>query len=223
MDGTILATLRMAIKRKSPGSRPAARSASGGQVRLSGGDWRGRQVHFPALPDLRPTGDRIRETLFNWLAPQIAEARVLDLFAGSGALGLEALSRGAAQVDFVERQPAAATAIRRNLARLTGQAPPHKNPHAAVHRVDALDYVRSRPAASVDILFSDPPFAQQMQEAVLQAVATQRLLRPGGRVYAETQRDCPLALPPGWRTVKEKRAGDVCYRLLDFEPPPLLV
>src|SRR5512134_933490 len=125
-------------------------TGGGNQLRIIGGRWRSRRLRFPPLPGLRPTPDRVRETLFNWLTPVIAGARCLDLFAGSGALGIEALSRGAAAVTFVERHPQAVRGLRANLAQLRAEG-------ARVEQADALLWLRQAPQPFT-VVFLNPPF-----------------------------------------------------------------
>ncbi|HET7306753.1 MAG TPA: 16S rRNA (guanine(966)-N(2))-methyltransferase RsmD [Gammaproteobacteria bacterium] len=174
------------------------------EFRIVAGTWRSRRCTFPPREGLRPTPDRVRETLFNWLGNRIERARCLDLFAGSGALGLEALSRGAARTVFVERDREAAQGIEANLARLDAAG-------AEVAAVDAVGYLRSA-EESFDIVFLDPPFASGLLELVLDPL--QARLRPDAYVYLEF----PFAagvppLPANWRLLKSKRAGQVGYGL----------
>jgi 16S rRNA (guanine966-N2)-methyltransferase len=178
----------------------------GNQLRIIGGRWRGRRLRFPDIEGLRPTPDRVRETLFNWLAPLIEGARCLDLFAGSGALGIEALSRGAAEVVFVERQPLAVRQLRQNLAQL-GQA------SAQVIQADALVWLggQSRP---FDVVFLDPPFDANRLVPVCAALERGGWLADGARIYLEAARDVrTLELPENWQLTREKTAGQVSYRL----------
>ena len=159
--------------------------------------------------EIRPTPDRVRETLFNWLQPRIAGARVLDLFAGSGALGLEALSRGAAHATFVEKDRAAAAAIAA-LAREWQEA------SFAVECSDALGWLARYPGElKFDVVFVDPPYDANLQAAVFGALVTRGVLAPDARVYAEHRAREPLPeLPAGWRSVRDGRAGEVGYHLL---------
>ncbi len=136
-----------------PHTKPKALPGKRNEVRIIGGGWRGRRVHFPDSPGLRPTPDRVRETLFNWLQQSIAHTRCLDLFAGSGALGLEALSRGAREVVFVEHAAVAAASLRGELVRLGGGA------NAQVVQTAAARFL-SAPGAPFDVVFLDPPFGQ---------------------------------------------------------------
>jgi 16S rRNA (guanine966-N2)-methyltransferase len=187
-------------------SEPAARTRI---LRIIGGRHRGRRLRFPAGVDIRPTPDRVRETLFNWLQPRIAGARVLDLFAGSGALGLEALSRGAVHATFVEKDRAAAAAIT-VLARAWQEA------SFAVECSDALDWLARYPGdLKFDVVFVDPPYDANLQAAVLAALATRGALAPDARVYVEHRAREPLPeLPAGWHSVRDGRAGEVGYHLL---------
>jgi 16S rRNA (guanine966-N2)-methyltransferase len=169
--------------------------------------WRGRKFRFPEVQGLRPTPDRVRETLFNWLAPRIVGARCLDLFAGSGALGLEALSRGAAAVRFIEREPGAAADLRAMLARFDARG-------AQVVEADAMRHLAG-PASPFDIIFVDPPFDAGLLPETLARVLTGGWLAPGGVVYVEQSARSPLPpLPPGRAVAKSGRAGDVGYHLL---------
>ncbi len=177
------------------------------QLRIIGGTWRGRRFRFPPSPQIRPTPDRVRETLFNWLGGRVSAARCLDLFAGSGALGLEALSRGAAQVCFVERDGAAARELGLRLTEWAAVG-------ARVEQVDALQFLRG-PAQLFDIVFLDPPFAADLLRAAAELLERQQWLAPGALLYVEcAARDGLPPLPPSWATVKAKQAGEVGYHLL---------
>ncbi|MBI1423578.1 MAG: 16S rRNA (guanine(966)-N(2))-methyltransferase RsmD [Gammaproteobacteria bacterium] len=183
-------------------------SAGRGQqsLRIIAGQWRSRKIHFPDLPQLRPTPDRVRETLFNWLMPVIDGARCLDLFAGSGALGLEALSRGAAEVVFVDRDPKVVTYLRETLRLLKAE-------HAEVIQANALDYLAGA-ARGFDIVFLDPPYQSDVLLPCCQALESQAWLHPKAYIYIETASESPLpALPDNWEITREKTAGQVAYRL----------
>jgi len=178
-----------------------------GQLRIIGGRWRGRKLAFPAEPGLRPTTDRIRETLFNWLAPKLQGARCADLFAGSGALGLEALSRGAGHCDFIEQSPIALAQLQGHLETLQATACGH------CHGGSASRFL-AMARQPYDIVFIDPPFGRSLVEPTCTALAANRLLRPGAMVYIETPGADPApAVPPSWLAHREKAAGDVAYRL----------
>jgi 16S rRNA (guanine966-N2)-methyltransferase len=159
---------------------------------------------------LRPTSERVRETLFNWLAPVIDGARCLDLFAGTGALGLEALSRGAAQVDLVECAATAASQLRENVRLLEAAG-------ATVHQADAFEFIRQRGSAQpCDIVFLDPPFADARYEELCRLLDERGWLAPGALIYIEQDRSEPLPdLPVGWRVRKEKTASNVRYSLIE--------
>ena len=180
--------------------RPANR------LRIIGGRWRGSRIVFPPLAAIRPSPDRVRETLFNWLQQPIVGARCLDLFAGSGALGLEALSRGAAHVTFVDREPQVGRHLTQTLERLGSR-------DAAVVVADAQQFLQ-RPPQLFDIVFLDPPF----DSAVLEAAATrlqQSWLAPNAYIYVECPAERSLAsLPARWLVQRTKTAGQVGYHLL---------
>ena len=177
-----------------------------GTIRIIAGRWRGRRLPVPVAAGLRPTPDRVRETLFNWLAPYLAGARCLDLFAGTGALCLEALSRGAGAAVMVEQAAPAAQALRQNIARL-------KAGNAEVVNMDAVDYLGRTPEP-FDIVFIDPPFRSDLIAVCSALVEERGWLRPGGLVYIEAPaalRDLPL--PRAWELIRSKRAGQVGYHL----------
>jgi 16S rRNA (guanine966-N2)-methyltransferase len=176
-------------------------------VRIIGGTWRGRRVHFPDLPTLRPTPDRVRETLFNWLQHLILETRCLDLFAGSGALGLEALSRGAASVVFVEQLPAAARAVQEQLVRFGGET------KGRVMEIGAARFLRA-PGEPFDIVFLDPPFGKDALAEYVPMLDAGGWVRAGGLVYLESERiGGQPKLPEHWELLKSKSAGEVGYHL----------
>ncbi len=189
------------------GRAPKGAARQGNSVRIIGGSWRGRRIAFPDLPGLRPTPDRVRETLFNWLQHSLADARCLDLFAGSGALGLEALSRGAREVVFVEQAPAAARNLEVQLARLGGAA------HARIREMGAERYLRSAPQV-FDIVFMDPPFGQDALPRYVALLDAGGWVAAGTLVYLENERGAGVpALPPHWELLKSKSAGEVGYHL----------
>jgi 16S rRNA (guanine966-N2)-methyltransferase len=177
-------------------------------LRIIGGRHRGRRLKFPAGVAIRPTPDRVRETLFNWLQMRIAGARVLDLFAGSGALGLEALSRGAAHVSFVEQDRRAAAAI-------DAVALEWQENGAQVVCADAIAWlVQSAGGAPFDIVFLDPPYDSALLSQVAAALVGGALLAPDARIYVENRaRDGLPALPGGWQHIRDGRAGEVGYHL----------
>jgi 16S rRNA (guanine966-N2)-methyltransferase len=177
-------------------------------LRIIGGRHRGRRLRFPTGVEIRPTPDRVRETLFNWLQPRISGARVLDLFAGSGALGLEALSRGAAHVTFVEKDRRAAAAIEALIKEW-------QEPAATIACADALAWVAaSRAEAPFDIVFLDPPYDAAVLATAAASLGTHGRLAPDARIYLERRaRESLPELPPGWREQRSGRAGEVGYHL----------
>lgn len=181
-----------------------------GTVRIIGGRWRGRRLPVPDLPGLRPSGDRGRETLFNWLAPVIRGARCADLFAGTGALGLEAASRGAESVVLVEKAPAAARALSEKAERLLADG----GGAVQVLNADALAWLASCDAGSLDLVFIDPPFDTGLEVQVLELLAGNGALARGGLAYLEMSRQARFLPGADWETVKEKVLGDVQMRLL---------
>ena len=191
----------MMVKRKQ-----AAKSKAG-RLRIVAGNWRSRLLDIADVAGLRPTSERIRETLFNWLAPTIHGARCLDLYAGTGALGLEALSRGAASTVFVERSAVAARQLTDNVNLLGAGG-------ASVHQQDALDFLRDSSGQDFDIVFLDPPFAADLLQETCRLLAEKKLLADGAQVYLEQDRSRPEpALPDGWQIKKNKTAGMVRYML----------
>jgi 16S rRNA (guanine966-N2)-methyltransferase len=180
-----------------------------GRLRIVAGKWRSRLLDIADVPGLRPTSERVRETVFNWLAPSIQGARCLDLFAGTGALGFEALSRGATQVVFVENSRRAIEAIENSAKKLGAK-------EAVVHHGDAVEYVRNAGPAAFDIIFLDPPFADDRLEALCRQIDERGILAPGGRIYLEQDRAKPdPEIPERWRVLKNKTAGNVRYMLAE--------
>jgi 16S rRNA (guanine966-N2)-methyltransferase len=160
------------------------------------------------VPGLRPTAERIRETVFNWLTPHLAGARCLDLFAGTGALGLEALSRGAADVLFIETSPVAVRSLLKNIASLQAT-------NATVRRADAVNYLQHPGADQFEIVFLDPPFADDLHGDLCKLLDESTILAADALVYIEEDRAKPeVVLPPDWQTLKTKSAGNVRYSLV---------
>jgi len=177
-----------------------------GQFRIIGGRWRGRRLAFAPLAGVRPTGDRVRETLFNWLQPVIGGARCLDLFAGSGALGLEALSRGAAEVLFVDRQPELVRAIENHLITLDAAG-------GQCVCTDAGRFLHG-PVKAFDVVFLDPPFGDVDWPRLLEELSSKGWLKGGARVYMEDSATTGRpALPGGWVLLRSAKAGNVGYHL----------
>lgn len=186
------------------GPRPQGRGAAAGSVRIIGGRWRGTRLPVVDSPGLRPSADRVRETLFNWLQPALPGARVLDLFAGTGVLGLEAVSRGAASAQLVEADPRLARALQAAVGRLgaTGEV--------AVHQGDALAWLRTQ-SGRFDIAFVDPPFAAGLWEPALAALPA--ALAADAWLYVESPLDHAPVMSPEWALHRENRTRDVRYAL----------
>lgn len=195
--------------RRQPHKQKKPARASVSQLRIIGGTLRGRKLAIADLPGLRPTTDRVRETVFNWLQFDIAGQRCLDLFAGTGALGFEALSRGASEVVLVEQQRQAAQTLRQHAQEL--------NPQCAgtlsVENTDALNKLQSQPTTPFDIVFVDPPFRSDLAAPSCALLQENGYVRNGSWVYLETEKEWPLQVPANWSLEREKIAGQVCYRL----------
>jgi 16S rRNA (guanine966-N2)-methyltransferase len=179
-------------------------------LRIIAGKWRSRKLSFPDLEGLRPTADRVRETLFNWLQEQVVRADCLDLFAGSGACGIEALSRGARQVTFVDVSPLAIGAIRSNLGLLQAG-------DFSLVCEDSLTWIKSNNEASgprFDIAFIDPPFATSLLGRSVAALEKSGLLREEAMIYLESSQEiASTQVPDNWLLRKSKRAGMVYFYL----------
>ena len=179
-------------------------------VRIISGGKRGSKIHFPSLPGLRPSGDRVRETLFSWLQTSIAGSRCLDMFAGSGALGFEAASRSAARVAMIEKNRNAAKSLQENADRLQFD-------NVDVLTADALvgDTFKLKLAArQFDLLFVDPPFSENLHQTAIDLVQQQQLLTPDALVYVESgKRADTLQVPDHWQLFREKVAGEVRMQL----------
>jgi 16S rRNA (guanine966-N2)-methyltransferase len=181
------------------------------QLRIIGGRWRGRKLTFPEIEGLRPTGDRIRETLFNWLAPDIQGARVLDLFAGSGALGLEALSRGAEMAVLIEKHPQAAANLVNHLKTLSAG-------NAKIISTDSLQFLRQgNSSPAYNLVFIDPPFTVELWEPVAELLNQSQWLAADAYIYVETPREATWQAPENWSLYRDKLAGQVRYRLYTLE------
>jgi 16S rRNA (guanine966-N2)-methyltransferase len=183
------------------------RKSPSNQVRIIGGQWRSRIVRFPDSPGLRPTPDRVRETLFNWLGQRLDGLECVDLFAGSGALGFEALSRGASRVVMVESSREAVAALRLSAQALDAGG-------AVIVAGEALAWLK-RDEGRFDLAFVDPPYASALLAPVLPALAAR--MKPGARVYCESAEPVEVGDGP-WRKLKQGRAGAVHFALLAFGP-----
>jgi len=178
------------------------------QLRIIGGQWRGRKLAIADISGLRPTGDRIRETLFNWLMPDISGSRCLDLFAGSGALGLECLSRGAKSAILIEKHKLAAKQLEQHCKTL------QTNKAKVIHQ-DALAWLNNNDLAkhSINIVFIDPPFSDTLWEETVSHLDKSQLLAEGALIYIESTKRDVLKIRANWTLLREKTSGDVNYRL----------
>ncbi|WP_416886583.1 16S rRNA (guanine(966)-N(2))-methyltransferase RsmD [Marinospirillum sp.] len=177
------------------------------QIRIIAGEWRGRKLPVAEVVGLRPTPDRVRETLFNWLQFEVAGRRCLDAFAGTGALGAEALSRGAAELVLLERDTKAVAHLRQHLLPLAGE-------RAQLIAQDAVHWLATAPVTPFDLVFLDPPFAAGLHQPALDQLITRGWLAPSALVYLEqSARQAEVILPAGWVEEKARQAGEVSYRL----------
>lgn len=184
-----------------------------GQIRLIGGQWRGRKLPVPHSPGLRPTTDRVRETLFNWLAPVIQGARCLDCFAGSGALGIEALSRYAGSATLLEFERPVAQQLTQNLALLNAQ-------NGQVVNVNTLNWL-AKSGTAFDVVFLDPPFRKGILQDTIGLLDDHGWLADEAWIYIESEVEHgAIAVPASWRLHREKIAGQVAYRLYHREVTP---
>jgi 16S rRNA (guanine966-N2)-methyltransferase len=176
-------------------------------VRIIGGQWRGKKLSFPDVDGLRPTPDRIRETVFNWLQFQLQGARVLDLFAGSGAFGLEALSRGASYAVLVEKERNAVTQLNSNLREL-------RIDNALVEHSDAQHYLQQRSEQPFDVVFLDPPYGQNLLQPCMTQLENHHFLADNAYIYIEAESTLKtLPLPENWHLHRSKHSGQVSYHL----------
>lgn len=175
------------------------------EVRIVGGIWRSRRLSFPASAGLRPTPDRVRETVFNWLMPALPGSHCLDLFAGSGAFGFESVSRGAAHAVLVEKQIEVVAALRENGARLKTEA-------VEIVHADAMQWLLAA-GRPFDIIFLDPPYSSNLLHACIELLETRGWVKPYGLVYLETPKGELPGLPENWQLLRSKTAGQVGYHL----------
>ena len=190
---------------KKKSSSPHAKKV--GQFRVIGGNWKGRKLRFIEVEGLRPSLDRIRETLFNWLQNDIHGTNCLDLFAGSGAIGIEALSRGAGNVQFVELNRKAFHQLEENLGLVNAD-------NAYVMHGDAFDFLQNN-SQSFDIIFLDPPFHKGIAQKSVERLAAADWLKPGTMIYIEVERGLELNVPENWTELKDKKAGQLQYKLFE--------
>jgi 16S rRNA (guanine966-N2)-methyltransferase len=203
--------------RKHPPRRQNVKSTpSRSQLRIIGGEWRGRKLDFLAIDGLRPTPDRVRETLFNWIQADVPGAQCLDLFSGSGALGFEALSRGAERATFIERDIASARQLNINIQHLKSQ-------NAEVIQADAVEWLKARQTdleSKYDLVFMDPPFRKNLVAPCCLLLESKNLLKEGALIYVETESELTDPdVPPHWHEHRSKTAGQVTYRVYTREDP----
>ncbi|MFK5913306.1 MAG: 16S rRNA (guanine(966)-N(2))-methyltransferase RsmD [Woeseiaceae bacterium] len=180
---------------------------SSNQLRIIGGEWRGRKLQFPDVPNLRPTPDRVRETVFNWLAPSIQGARCLDLFAGSGALGFEALSRGAASTTFIDSHKKVSEELNNHLKMLNVALP------SKVIQMDSIKFLQGE-SQTYDLIFLDPPYHLDLMSKAIPLLEQKGWLAENALLYLEIEKRQSLPeLPANWLQLKEKVAGEVNYFL----------
>ncbi|MFK7159614.1 16S rRNA (guanine(966)-N(2))-methyltransferase RsmD [Marinospirillum sp. MEB164] len=183
------------------------KTGASSQIRIIAGEWRGRKLPVAEVKGLRPTPDRVRETLFNWLQFEVAGRRCLDAFAGTGALGAEALSRGAAGLVLLERDAKAVAHLRQHLLPLAGE-------RAQLIAQDAVHWLATAPVTPFDLVFLDPPFAAGLHQPALDQLILRGWLAPGALVYLEQgARQSDVLLPTGWIEEKTRQAGEVRYSL----------
>lgn len=178
----------------------------GGKLRIIAGQWRGRKLPVAEQPGLRPTSDRVRETVFNWLAMAVPGARVLDCFTGTGALSLEALSRGAASSVMLEKSPMTIKVLNDNLALL-------KASNAQTVQIDSLEWLKRPAKEPFDLIFLDPPFRMDLLEPACQLLEDNGYLTEDSLIYIETEKELSPSLPVHWLPLKSKTAGQVCFSL----------
>ena len=181
-------------------------SSSLGSVRIIGGQWRGRKLLVHTSDGLRPTGDRVRETLFNWLTADLHDARCLDLFAGSGALGFEALSHGASQVTMLELNPTIAKQLSANKQLLNSDS-------ASIENTDCLQWLHQYQGDAFTIVFVDPPFSAQLWDEILIALASSTAVNSASYIYIEYPKNHIICLPAGWQWHRQKTAGNASFGL----------
>lgn len=199
--------MRAGSKKNSKGKKKVT-----GSFRVIAGEWRSRRLSFPVVDGLRPTTDRVRETLFNWLSPTISGAYVLDLFSGSGALGFEALSRGAHNTTFIEKDSSAYCSLNNNILELDVAA------RTKVIQADALAWLDNYTGPTYDLVFLDPPFRQNLLEPIIEGLVRAQILTTGSLVYLEQEKELGSTLVPvSWQLKKEKIAGQVAYQLYEVE------
>ncbi|MRI32519.1 16S rRNA (guanine(966)-N(2))-methyltransferase RsmD [Endozoicomonas sp. OPT23] len=196
-----------------PSTKRQNASKGSGQLRIIGGEWCSRRLPVADLPGLRPTSDRVRETVFNWLLPYVPGAKVLDCFTGSGSLSLEALSRGAGSATMLEFAAPAAKVLKENLTTL-------RTDKASVVQTDALIWLSKKADEPFDLVFLDPPFRKGFLEKTCQLLNDNGYVSDQTLVYIEVEKELsPLPIPDHWSLLKTKTAGQLSYHLLQVETP----
>ena len=192
-------------------SRPQQKGKGAGQLRIIAGEWRGRKLPVADLPGLRPTPDRVRETVFNWLNMYVPGAHVLDCFSGTGALSLEALSRGAASAVMLEKAGPAAQTLKANLATL-------KSDKGQVFNADSQQWLKQKASQRFDLVFLDPPFRMDLLKTTCELLESNGYLNDNCLIYIETEKELsPLPVPANWQPLKSKTAGQICFTLWSRE------
>ena len=195
------------MRTRTPSHKAVPAHSGQGQLRIIGGQWRSRQFDFPMAHGLRPTPNRVRETLFNWLAPYVEGAKVLDVLAGSGALFLEALSRGAGSALALDLNSAAINSLRGHLLTL-------RCDNGQLLQTDALRHLEQQPATPFDLVFLDPPFSQGLLLPACTLLEEKGWLAADAWIYTESENPpSSLGLPGNWRLHREQKAGQVYYAL----------
>ena len=185
-------------------------SKNRGKVRITSGEWKNRNLEVPDIDGLRPTSERVRETLFNWLMPSIHKSVCLDLFAGSGSLGFEALSRGAKHCTFVEKSKLAFSQIKTTRTSLNAV-------NSEVHNCDAIDFLSSVHNHNFNLVFLDPPFSDDYLISSIESIHEYQLVSSGGYIYIEFNKNNDLFdLPDNWSVIRKKIYGNVCFNLIEI-------
>lgn len=205
----ILASNFQAVSDMSQGKKQHNKKPQVGSIRIIAGKHRGRKLPVLMADGLRPTTDRVKETVFNWLMPYMHKAHCLDCFAGAGSLGFEALSRGAEQVTLIELNKAAAKQLQTNKALL-------KADKLTIKHSDALKFLSNKPEQTFDVVFIDPPFRQNLVSQTARLL-TQGWLNKQALIYVEMEAEGEQVLPDNWQLLKEKLAGQVVYRLYQIQ------
>ncbi len=195
---------------------PSISSSKNGNINIIGGQWRSRKIEVVDADGLRPTPNRVRETLFNWLQSDIFNSRCLDLFAGSGALSFEAASRGAKSIVQIENNAAAYSVLKTNVEKFAAT-------QIQTIQTDALSYLKNAPKETFDIVFIDPPFGLDLVSQSCEWLEKNNWLAPYAKIYIETETHLTLQLPENWRLLKSKSAGEVAYQLFEYHKTTALV